>query len=157
MEDFKSNILDIAKRECKGEATNEEILWLQQPENRLGWCQSLLTALSDYESQAIYHRDRLKMLAEDAKVNLVSLNEYKFEKDKFDNWYRKSQRYRNGISSRLNQIKILIGEDNTVNIVEELSQLSRAIIDHENAASESGRAPNPWDLVLWSKVKVLDI
>lgn len=157
MSDFKNDILDIAKRECKGEATNEEIAWLQQPENLLGWCQSLLTAISDYESQAIYHRDRLKMLAEDAKVHLISIEEYKFEKEKFDTWYRKSQRYRNGISGRLNHIKILLGEDKTVNLVEQVSQLSKAIIDHENSVSDSGRAPSPWDLVLWAKVKVLDV
>ena len=157
MQDLERDILEIAKRECKGEATNEEILWLQQPENLLGWCQSLLTALSDYESQAIYHRDRLAMLAEDAKVKLISLQEYKDEKDKFDMWYRKSQRYRNGISKRLNQVKILLAEDKTVDLIDEFSKLSKAIIDHENSASEGGRAPSPWDLVLWSSVKVLDI
>ena len=64
---------------------------------------------------------------------------------------------RNGISGRLNHIKILLGEDKTVNLVEQVSQLSKAIIDHENSVSDSGRAPSPWDLVLWAKVKVLDV
>jgi hypothetical protein len=152
---FRNEILDIAKRECKGEATNEEVLWLQKPENRLAWCQSLITALADYESQAIYHRDRVKMLAEDSKVGLVGRSDYMMEKEKFDSWYKKSQRYRNGLSQRLNHVKILMGEDNTVNHVEEMSRLTKAIIAHEVACSESGKAPNPWDLVLWSEIQVL--
>lgn len=157
MEDFKKNILDIAKRECKGEATKEEVIWLQQPENLMSWLQSLLTALSDYESQTAYHRDRLKMLAEDAKMQLAPIAEYQIEKEKFDTWYRKSQRYRNGLSERVNQVKILLGETRTVDHVQEIARLSKAIIDHENYASESDKAPNTWDIILWSSIQVLDV
>ena len=154
---FRKEILDIAKRECKGEALPDEVAWLQKEDNRLAWCQSLMTALADYESQAIYHRDRVKMLAEDAKVGLVSRADYMVEKEKFDLWYKKSQRYRNGLSQRLNHVKILLGEDTTVSYVEEVSRLTKAIIAHEVAVTDSGKAPNPWDLVLWNEIQVLGL
>jgi hypothetical protein len=157
MEDFKENILDIAKRECKGEATKEEVLWLQNPDNQLAWLQSLVTALSDYENSAMYHRERVNMMAQDVKLGVISHREYLEEKEKFDTWYRKSQRYRNGLSARLNQVKILIGENKTVDLLQEVARLSRAIIDHENRSSESEKAPNPWDVILWSSVQVLDV
>ena len=83
----RKNIMDIAKRECKGDASTEEIEWLQKPENRLAWCQSLLTALSDYESSAMYHRERVNMMAQDVKLGVVSHKDYLEEKDKFDTWY----------------------------------------------------------------------
>jgi hypothetical protein len=152
----KKNIMDIAKRECKGDASTEEIEWLQLPQNRLAWCQSLLTALSDYDSSATYHRERVNMMAKDLQLGVVTHKDYLDEKDKFDNWYRKSQRYRNGISERLSQVKTLLAEDKTVSHLDEIAKLTLAIINHKRASEESEAIPEVYDLVLWSSISVLE-
>ena len=152
----KKNIMDIAKRECKGDATTEEIEWLQAPENRLAWCQALLTALSDYESSAMYHRERVNMMAQDVKLGVVSHKDYLAEKDRFDTWHRKSQRYRNGISERLSQVKTLLAEDKTISHIDEIASLTSAIIKHKRASEESEAIPEVYDLVLWSSISVLE-
>jgi hypothetical protein len=152
----RKNIMDIAKRECKGDASTEEIEWLQQPENRLAWCQSLLTALSDYESSAMYHRERVNMMAQDVKLGVVSHKDYLAEKEKFDTWYRKSQRYRNGISERLSQVKTLLAEDKTISYLDEIARLTYAIIQHKKESEETEAIPEVYDLILWSSISVLE-
>jgi hypothetical protein len=147
-----NNILDIAKRECKGDATEEEQEWLQKPENLLAWCTALTTALSDHDSSAQFHHTRVTLLAQDAKLGGYAAEQYLEEKAKFDTWQRKSQRYRNGISNRLSQIKTLMGEDKTMSHVEEIARLTKAIVDHRHAVTNADDIPTLYDLALWSSI-----
>jgi hypothetical protein len=152
----KKNIMDIVKRECKGDASTEEIEWLQLPENHLAWCQSLITALADYDNSTNYHRERVNMMARDVQLGVVSHRQYLEEKDKFDTWVRKSQRYRNGISERLSQVKILLAENKTISQLDEIARLTAAIIKHKRSSEDSEAIPEIYDLILWSSISVLE-
>lgn len=149
---MKLDVLDMAKRECKGDATDDEIAWLQAPENRYAWCQALITALSDYDSQVMFHKSRLETLAHDAELGVAGRQEYLMEKDKFENWLRKSTRYRNGISQRLSEVKTLLGENPLLQHIEENARLTKAIVEHRRAARDGQFGEETHDLKLWSAV-----
>ncbi len=146
------DVLDIAKRECKGDATAEEVSWLCDEENRLAWCHALITALSDSDSQMVFHKTRIDMLAKDAQLGLMDVNDYHEEKLKFDDWFRKAQRYRNGISKRLSEVKTIISGSSRLNLVEENARLARAIIEHKRASFEGDYNAEPHDICLWQTV-----
>ena len=146
------DVLDMAKRECKGDATPEEVSWLYQEENRLAWCYALITALSDSDSQMLFHKTRIDMLSKDANLELFDINDYQDEKLKFDEWLRKAQRYRSGISQRLSEVKTILGETSSIDLVEENMRLTRAIVEHKRSAFESDYSGEPHDIRLWSTV-----
>ena len=144
--------LDIAKRECKGDATPDEVDWLHAEENRLAWCHALITALSDSDSQMLFHKTRMDMLSKDMNLDLVDINDYQEEKLKFDEWLRKAQRYRSGISQRLSEVKTILGDSSNIDFVEENARLTRAIIEHKRGAFEGGYSVETHDIRLWSTV-----
>lgn len=146
------DVLDMAKRECKGDATEEEVAWLFAEENRLAWCHALITALSDSDSQMLFHKTRIDMLAKDAEIGLMDEEDYHEEKLKFDEWIRKAQRYRNGINKRLSEVKTIIGNSSSLDLVEENARLAKAIIDHRRASFEGEYTAETHDLKLWSAV-----
>jgi hypothetical protein len=146
------DVLDMAKRECKGDATAEEVAWLFAEENRLAWCHALITALSDSDSQMIFHKTRIDMLSKDAELGLMDQEEYHDEKLKFDEWIRKAQRYRNGINKRLSEVKTIIGNSTSLDLVEENARLAKAIIEHRRSSFENEYTAETHDLKLWSAV-----
>lgn len=146
------DVLDMAKRECKGDATPEEVSWLYEEENRVAWCHALITALSDSDSQMLFHKTRIDMLSQDMNLQLLDINDYHEEKLKFDEWLRKAQRYRSGISQRLSEVKTILNESSNVNLVEENARLARAIIEHKRAAFEGDYTGETHDIRLWSTV-----
>ena len=152
----EKNILDVAKRECKGDATAEEQEWLQKPENILAWCQALTTALSDAESSMQFHHNRISLLSQDAKYGDFALQNYIEEKEKFDAWQRKAQRYRNGINQRLSQVKTLLGSNDSSTHVDEIVRLTRAINDHRKASIDADSIPEVYDQILWSTVSFVE-
>ena len=80
------------------------------------------------------------------------LKEYQEEKLKFDEWLRKAQRYRSGISQRLSEVKTILGETSSIDLVEENMRLTRAIVEHKRSAFESDYSGEPHDIRLWSTV-----
>lgn len=144
-----TDILDIAKRECKGEATPEEVAWLNLPEMHGDWLNALITALNELDSQMTYHRDRIGLLANDVNLKIVSTGEYKFEKDKFDAWQRKALRYKAGLQRRINDIKMMMvnGDD-----APRIEALIAAIILHKHQSETAGLNPEPHDIELWSTI-----
>lgn len=146
------DVLDMAKRECKGDATSEEIAWLHDEENRLAWCHALITALSDSDSQMVFHKTRIDMMARDVELGLKDPNEFDEEKLKFDEWLRKAQRYRNGINKRLSEVKTILSNLDSLEIVEENARLSKAIIEHKRASFEGDYTAEPHDIRLWSTI-----
>jgi hypothetical protein len=149
---MKLDVLDMAKRECKGDATEQEVQWLLQPENHYSWCQALITALSDFDSQVLFHKTRLQMLAHDAELGVTPREEYLMEKEKFEGWLRKSTRYRNGISQRLGEVKTLLGNHPALEHIEENARLMRAIADHRRAARDGQFGEETHDLKLWATI-----
>ena len=143
------DILDIAKRECKGEATVGEVTWLSLPYMRVDWLSALITALNELESQMTYHRDRITMMTDDVKLKIVSTDEYKFEKDKFDAWQRRALRYKAGLQRRMNDVKTMLvsGDDSP-----RLEVLIAAIILHKQQSESYGLTPEPHDIELWSSI-----
>jgi hypothetical protein len=148
----EQDVLDMAKRECKGLATDEEIAWLHADENRLAWCHALITALSDSESQVVFHKSRIDMMAKDVELGIKDANDYYEEKQKFDEWVRKSQRYRNGISKRLSEVKTILADTDGLDLVEENAKLVKAILEHKRASFEGEYTAEPHDIKLWSVI-----
>jgi len=146
------DVLDMAKRECKGDATSEEIAWLHDKENRIAWCHALITALSDSDSQMVFHKTRIDMMARDVELGLKDHNDFEEEKLKFDEWLRKAQRYRNGINKRLSEVKTILSNLNSLEIVEENARLSKAIIEHKRSSFEGDYTAEPHDIRLWSTI-----
>jgi len=142
----------MAKRECKGDASPEEIAWLHDEENRIAWCHALITALSDSDSQMVFHKTRIEMMAKDVELGLKDHNDFDEEKLKFDEWLRKAQRYRNGINKRLSEVKTILSNLDSLEIVEENTRLSRAIIEHKRASFEGDYTAEPHDIRLWSTI-----
>lgn len=144
------DILDVAKRECKGEATDAEIALLNQPEMHSHWLNALISALNELDSQMTYHRDRITMLTEDVKINIVSTDEYKHEKEKFDAWQRKALRYKAGLQRRMTEVKTMMftGDDNAPRA----EMLLAAIMLHKQQSETSGLDAEPHDLELWSTI-----
>lgn len=148
----EQDVLDMAKRECKGLATDDEIAWLHADENRLAWCHALITALSDSESQVVFHKSRIDMMAKDVELGIKDANDYYEEKQKFDEWVRKSQRYRNGISKRLSEVKTILADTEGLDLVEENAKLVKAILEHRRASFEGEYTAEPHDIKLWSVI-----
>lgn len=146
------DVLDIAKRECKGDATGEEIAWLFAEENRLAWCHALITALSDSDSQMLFHKTRIDMLSKDAELGIIDIEDYQEEKEKFDEWIRKAQRYRNGINKRLSEVKTILANTESLDLIEENTRLAKAIVDHRRSSFEGEYTAETHDLKLWSHV-----
>ena len=118
------------------------------------WAQALVQAMSDFESQMIYHRDKIKLQASDAQLGFIDMDKYQEEKDKFDAWQRKALRFRTGINERLSQVKALIGDDPNVNNLDEITRLTRAIIQHHRSALEADLSPEIHDEKLWAHVNL---
>lgn len=146
------DVLDMAKRECKGDATPEEIAWLHDEENRLAWCHALITALSDSDSQMVFHKTRIDMLARDVELGLTNPDDFAEEKLKFDEWLRKAQRYRNGINKRLSEVKTILSNMDSLNVVEENARLVKAIVEHKRASFEGDYTAEPHDIRLWANL-----
>jgi hypothetical protein len=147
------DILDIAKRECKGEATQDEVAYLNKPEMLGQWVNALLIALNELDSQMTYHRDRVTMLADDVKMKLISTEQYRHEKEKFDSWQRKALRYKSGIQKRVSEVKMMMlngdSEFNNSHV------LVSAIMKHKQQTEASGLDPEPHDIELWSSLALI--
>lgn len=146
------DVLDMAKRECKGQATDDEVAWLHDEGNRFAWCQALITALSDCDSQVLFHKTRIDMMSKDVELGIKDHNDYFDEKQKFDEWLRKSMRYRNGISQRLSEVKTILPDIPQLDLIEENARLTKAIIDHRRSSIEGEYTAEAHDIRLWSNV-----
>jgi hypothetical protein len=146
------DMLDVAKRECKGDATPEETTWLHDEANRLAWCHALITAISDSDSQMLFHKTKIDMLAKDADIGVIGFEDYQEEKLKFDEWLRKAQRYRNGINKRLSEVKTILSNSQSLDLVEENARLVRAIVEHKRSSFEGNYTDEPHDIRLWSTI-----
>lgn len=146
------DILDIVKRECKGDATDEEIAWLRDPKNHGAWLSALLWAISDFESQLLYHKTSVDLAARDAELKIINKNEYLETRDKFESWHKKALRYRSGLHERLAEVRSLMyaHPDNSAKL--NLQDMIQAITNHKKATINGGLNPEPHDSELWSLI-----
>lgn len=146
------DILDIAKRECKGLATEEEVNWITSPQNHVEWHRALSEALAEFESQMLYHKTRVERAADDAKVGIISKSQYAEESEKFESWNRKALRYRSGIISRMAEVKAMIDDDPTFDFKKKYHDLADAINKHKIATETAGMTPEKHDTDLWESI-----
>lgn len=146
------DILDIAKRECKGDVTPEEAAWLRSNDRRNEWYRALGVALNEFESQMSYHRTRIDRMADDTKAGIVSKAQYIEESERFENWHRKASRYRSGIVSRMSEVKALIDSDPTSDFKSKYVDLLQAINRHRLASESLGLTPESHDIELWDSI-----
>jgi hypothetical protein len=92
------------------------------------------------------------MLAKDADLGIMHIEDYREEKERFDEWIRKAQRYRNGINKRLSEVKTILASSGSLDLVEENARLAKAIIEHRRASFEGEYTAETHDLKLWSSV-----
>lgn len=144
------DILDIVKRECKGLATEEEVAWLSETSRKPHWCRALGEAISDFESQMLYHKTIVERAADDARVGIISRDDYVEASEKFELWNRKALRYRSGLITRLSEVKGMMEEDNTIDFKAMYHELSDAINNHRMASEAEGLTPEKHDADLWS-------
>ena len=90
------------------------------------------------------------MMAKDAELGIVDTDDYYEEKQKFDEWVRKAQRYRNGISKRLSEVKTILTNIDSFEVVEENARLVKSIVEHKRASYEGDYTAEPHDTKLWS-------
>jgi hypothetical protein len=100
----------------------------------------------------VFHKTRIDMSAKDVELGLLDPNDFDEEKLKFDEWLRKAQRYRNGINKRLSEVKTILSNLDSLEIVEQNARLVRAIIEHKRASFEGEYTAEPHDIRLWSTV-----
>lgn len=143
------DILDVVKRECKGNATDDEVSWLSAPERVGAWYQALLDAIAEFESQMMYHKTRIERIADDAKLNIVNKDFYVEEKEKFEAWYRKALRYRSGLVGRASDVKMMLSEQSSEILSDKLNKLISAIHLHRKTMENLDMTPEKHDADLW--------
>lgn len=147
------DILDIVKRECKGDATDEEVAWIMEPTRRAEWHRALREAIEEFESQMLYHKTRIERMADDAKVGILSRDIYTEESDKFEKWHRKALRYRSGLIKRASDVRAMLDSDPEFDFKENYYRLVNAIEKHRQATLSAGLNPENHDDDLWSSIK----
>lgn len=136
-------VVEIAKREAKGQATSSEIDWLYRDENYSTWVQALRSAIQDVVEQMEYQNERLERARSEVQAGLMTPNAYLVISQNYEAWSKKAHRYRLGIEQRLMEITTLHES--------EVTRLRTAIERHRL----DSRAPHSdADHDLWS---VLDV
>lgn len=115
-------VVEVAKREAKGEATQAETAWLHDPANYPSWVQALQTAIQDINQQIDYQRDRLDRGRREVEAGILSKDQYGRLSDSYEAWSKKANRYRLGLEQRLAEI--------TVAHTSEVERLRVAIMQH---------------------------
>ena len=150
------DILDIVKRECKGDATNEEVSWLRDPANHGVWLSGLFWAISDFESQLLYHKSAVDLAARDAELKIITKNEYLDVRDRFESWHKKALRYRSGLHERLAEVRSLVYSHPDNATKANLQDMIQAITNHKRATLNAGLNPEPHDSDLWSSITLIE-
>lgn len=117
-------VVAAAKREAKGDATDQEIAWLRDPRNRSAWMLGLSSAIQDAADQFAQQRERLERVRADAEAGLISPDAYRAVSDSYEAWIKKASRYRLGLEQRLVEVS---DEDRS-----QASVLRRAIEQHRH-------------------------
>jgi hypothetical protein len=132
-------VINLAKREAKGEATPEDQAWLSDPANFQSWCVALRSAITDATEQFEQQRERLDRARADVQAGILSTGDYQQISDHYEAWAKKANRYRLGLEQRLAEI--------TTTQDSEVARLRTAIEKHRSVKQYE---PSVADEVLWS-------
>lgn len=97
-------IVEIVKREVKGAATPDEVMYLQSEVGLTQWREALASAISDISEQFVDKKERLESLGKQFQLGLISKDEFHEMADEINEWKRKASRYKIGLENRMHQI-----------------------------------------------------
>lgn len=145
-----TELVEIVKREVKGDATPTEVAWLTAPENRKAWKAGLEAAIDDCLLQFDDWEDRLERVREEVKAGVMSQAAYQGLHDSYEQWRKKAGRYRLGLEQKLLEVAFL--DDDRDPAVELLSQ---AILEHREDLI-GRREATQIDMKLWSLIEKME-
>ena len=145
-----NDIIDLVKREVKGQASREEIIWLKQPENTDLWVNGLEAAIEDLLLQFDDWEDRLTRIRQEIKADVLSTHDYLEATKQFEFWRKKASRYRLGLEQKLLEVSMTNEQREPI-----VDVLINAIEVHKKQSSKT-RTVTPTDIQLWSLIEKLD-
>jgi hypothetical protein len=145
-----TGVIELVKREVKGQATSDEIRWLKQPENLQRWIGALEIAIEDLLLQFDDWEDRLARAREEKREGILETQDYLTLLKVYEDWRKKASRYRLGLEQKL--LEVSLKHDQREPIVD---VLINAIESHKKELSRE-RTVAPTDLRLWSLIEKLD-
>ena len=145
-----TGVIELVKREVKGQATSHEIRWLKQPENLQRWIGALEIAIEDLLLQFDDWEDRLARAREEKREGILETQDYLTLLKVYEDWRKKASRYRLGLEQKL--LEVSLKHDQREPIVD---VLINAIESHKKELSRE-RTVAPTDLRLWSLIEKLD-
>lgn len=145
------DVVALVKREAKSEATPDEVEWLHRPENVTVWKEALASAISDVCDQFALQKQRLDRLRDECNLGVVTIDFYRGEADRYEEWKKKASRYRLGLEHRLREVR---SRERTRNVMatdaaRTVLYLLAAIEDHRAALTANGET-RPEDEQLWA-------
>ena len=143
-------VVEMVKREAKGEATPQEKRWLSAPVNRKTWKAALQAAIDDCVLQFDEWDVRIDRLRGEVRDGLASRESYDKVSEGYEIWRKKAGRYRLGLEQRL--LEISLEDEGREPIVDTLVS---AIRQHKSEVADS-RDVSPIDLRLWSLLDTVD-
>lgn len=139
-------LVALVKRESKGEATSEELDFLNEPQNIHAWKTALEAAIEDCLVQFDDWEDRIDRVRKDVKAGLMSTDGYENFMASYEPWKKKASRYRLGLEQKL--LEISLTEDDRDPIIDTLVE---AIVSHKDELGNK-RVATTADQRLWSLV-----
>jgi hypothetical protein len=143
-------VVELVKREAKGEATDSEKRWLYSPSNRKTWKAGLSSAIEDCVLQFEEWDVRLERVRNEVIDGVVSKEGYERASEAYEAWRRKAGRYRLGLEQRL--LEITLDEQGYEPIVDTLVD---AIRKHKKDLVGQ-RESVAVDIRLWSVLDTVD-
>jgi hypothetical protein len=143
-------VVEMVKREAKGDALEHEKKWLYSPKNRKIWKAALQAAIDDCISQFEEWDVRLDRLREEVRDGLISQQAYETGSAAYELWRKKAGRYRLGLEQKL--LEITLDDKDHEPIVDKLVE---AIRSHKDGISDS-RETTATDMKLWSLLDTVD-
>ena len=141
-------IVDLVKREAKGEISSDEQIWLSQPENLDQWKIGLEAAIDECLLQFDDWEDRLSRVRAEVKAGVLSQDAYERVMTDYELWRKKASRYRLGLEQKLLEISLLDEDREPI-----VDTLVNAISVHKEDLKREATAV---DLKLWSLIENID-
>lgn len=146
-------IVEMAKREVKGTASPDEILYLKEHVGLTRWREALAAAIADISEQFADRKDRMDGLAKKFQLGLISKDQFHRQSDEIEEWRRKAGRYKIGLENRMHEINGLERERNVraTEIKWRFEELVRAVETHRSRKQR----PSAGDRELWEAAERL--
>jgi len=133
------DVVTVAKREAKGDATQDEIEWLTRSENREIWARALRSAVHEAQEQIEIRREGVERARVEVAAGLLDQRGYRAIADEYDAWIKKAQRYRLGLEQRLAEV-----------VSQTQAEIDRLRVAIEAHRASSTSTPSDADSRLWS-------